>query len=83
MAAMRELVAREQHIALRATTGTDAWTDNGRTDPDVSADGHEATAHEAAPTQEAPAESDPLNTPSADTLALNWRRWWRRMTGSA
>jgi hypothetical protein len=73
MAAMRELVAREQHIALRATTSPDAWTDNGRTSPDVTADGHEATVHDATLEEEPPAERDPLG----DGL----RRWWRRRTG--
>jgi hypothetical protein len=31
MAAMREFVAREQHIALHATTSLDASADNGWT----------------------------------------------------
>jgi hypothetical protein len=75
MAAMRELVAREQHVALRATTGPDAWTDNGRTDPDVTADGHEATVHESELVQESVVGHN-------DHEKLNWRGWWRRMTGS-
>jgi hypothetical protein len=83
MAAMRELVAREQHIALRATTPPDAWTDDGRTDADVTADGHPATVHEATSTQETPTEGTALVTSSADTLTPNWRRWLRRMTGGS
>jgi hypothetical protein len=75
MAAMRELVAREQAIALRATTGTDGWTDNGRTDNNVNADGQTATVHEATPpTPDVILTPTPQETPS-------WRRWLQRMTG--
>ena len=75
MAAMRELVAREQHIALRATTSPDAWTDTGRTDDNMTADGQDATVREATPAQEPPTERDPLG----DGL----RRLWRRVTGGS
>lgn len=70
MAAMRELVAREQAIALRATTSPDGWTDNGRTDADV-------TAGEDVTLQEPRAGNDDPDTLSVSTL----RRWWRRLTG--
>jgi hypothetical protein len=83
MAAMRELVAREQHIALRATTASDGWTDTGRTDTDVTADGHEATVHAATPaTDPRPGSEDP-DKRNAEILSGSWRRWWRRMTGGS
>jgi hypothetical protein len=81
MAAMRELVAREQHIALRATTSPDTWTDDERTDADVTADGHAATVREAAPADDLRAGHNDSDTLSAETLAVSWRRLWRRMTG--
>jgi hypothetical protein len=83
MAAMRELVAREQHIALRATTSPDAWTDNGRTDADVTADGQIATVHEAAPAPERRPGNDDPDKLSTDTLPATWRRLWRRMIGGS
>jgi hypothetical protein len=83
MAAMRELVAREQHIALRATTGPDGWTDNGRTDPDVTADGHAPTVHDAAPAHEPRTGNDDPDKLSAGALPASWRRLWRRMTGGS
>src|SRR5829696_550595 len=59
MAAMRELVAREQTIALRATTGPDAWTDSGRTDAEATEDGQPATVHDVTLTREPPPSADP------------------------
>jgi hypothetical protein len=81
MAAMRELVAREQHIALRATTSPDIWTDDARTDADVTANGPEATVHEAAPADAPRTGNDDPDMLSTDTLPASWRRWWRRITG--
>jgi hypothetical protein len=82
MAAMRELVAREQHIALRATTSPDAWTDtSGWTDADETADGHESSIQEPAPTHESRTGNNDPDKLSADTLPASWRRLWRRMTG--
>jgi hypothetical protein len=75
MAAMRELVAREQAIALRATTSSaDVRTDDGRTDDTMPADGHDASVQ----ADDAPAA--PVGQHDSDTL--NWRGWWRRLTGS-
>jgi hypothetical protein len=77
MAAMRELVAREQAIALRATTSApDAWTDNGRTGDTMDADGQPVTVQASGPEQEPPIGHN-------DHDKVNWRRWWRRMTGGA
>jgi hypothetical protein len=78
MAAMRELVAREQHIALRATTGPDGWTDAGRTDTDTDTD-QDADAT-AATVQAPPPTPDVILTPTPQETP-GWRRWVRRMTG--
>jgi hypothetical protein len=82
MAAMRELVAREQAIALRATTRTDGRTDEGRADADASTDGQDAGVHDLsseAPHRmvvPSPAEQEPAPVQRAEE-----RPWWRRLLG--